>query len=117
MVTLKNIEQKISGLLLALNKAGYAPKRAILFGSYAKGYPKELSDLDVAVWAEGFTGYPLLDIEKVAPLLRPFHPIELHPFNDRETSADNSFIEEIESTGIDYSNLIPTDKQVLVATE
>ncbi len=107
MVTLKNIERKISGLIQALAGAGYAPKRAILFGSYAKGYPTEWSDLDVAIWAEGFTGYPLLDLEKAAPLLRPFHPVELHPFKVGETSAENPFIEEIEMTGKDYSYLIP----------
>lgn len=107
MVTLKNIELKIGGLLHALDAAGYGPKKALLFGSYAKGTPHAYSDLDVAIWADGFTGMPLLDIEKIAPLLRPFHPIELHPFHSNETKDDNPFIEEIENTGKDYSFLIP----------
>jgi hypothetical protein len=47
-----------------------------------------------------------LDIENVSPLLRPFHPIELHPFSIDESSDDNPFIEEIERTGKDFSYLI-----------
>lgn len=106
MVTIKNIESKIAGLIHELIVAGYAPIRVILFGSYAKGVPKSTSDLDVAIWAKGFSGFPLLDIEKVAPLLRHYHPIELHPFQISETKEENPFIEEIENTGIDYSYLI-----------
>jgi predicted nucleotidyltransferase len=118
MVTLKNIEAKIGGLVRGLDDAGYSPTRVILFGSYAKGFPKSSSDLDVAIWAEGFSGYPLLDIEKVASILRPLHPIELHPFHASETKEDNPFIEEIEKTGKDYSYLIaqsdPACKEVSI---
>ncbi len=106
MITIKNIEKKIGGLLRALEDAGFFPRKVILFGSYAKGNPHENSDLDVAIWADGFSGYPLMDIEKIAPLLRPFHPVELHPFYSSETSEDNPFIEEIEQTGKDYSLLL-----------
>ena len=112
MVTLKNIELKIRGLLLALDAAGFGPKKALLFGSYAKGNPHEYSDLDVAIWADGFTGMPLLDIERIAPLLRPFQPVELHPFHSGETKEDNPFIEEIERTGKDFSFLIPEKASV-----
>ncbi|HSK12547.1 MAG TPA: nucleotidyltransferase domain-containing protein, partial [Phnomibacter sp.] len=93
MVTLKNIEEKIGGLLKALEDAGYKPRKAILFGSYAKGHPHAYSDLDVAIWADGFSGNALLDIERTARLLRPFHPIELNPFHTGETKSDNPFIE------------------------
>ena len=106
MVTLKNIKLKIGGLLQALEEAGYSPRKAILFGSYAKGHPHAYSDLDVAIWADGFSGNALLDIERIAPLLRPFHPIELHPFHSSETGEDNPFITEIEATGKDYTYLI-----------
>jgi predicted nucleotidyltransferase len=106
MVTIKNIERKIAGLVEALEIHGFEPCRVILFGSYAKGNPKETSDLDVAIWAKGFSGNSLLDIENVAHLLRPFHPIELHPFSMEESWEENPFIEEIERTGKDYSYLI-----------
>lgn len=106
MVTIKNIERKIAGLVEALEIHGFEPCRVILFGSYAKGNPKESSDLDLAIWARGFSGNSLLDIEKISPLLRPFHPIELHPFSMGESWEDNSFIEEIERSGKDYSYLI-----------
>jgi predicted nucleotidyltransferase len=106
MVTIKNIESKIAGLLDALEANGYEPCKAILFGSYAKGNPKDSSDLDVAIWARGFSGNSILDIENVSPLLRPFHPIELHPFSIDESSDDNPFIEEIERTGKDFSYLM-----------
>jgi len=106
MVTIKNIECKNLGLLDALAEIGFEPCRVILFGSYAKGNPKELGDLDVAIWAQGFSGNSLIDIEKVAPLLRPFHPIELHLFGADESSDENPFIEEIERTGKDYSYLL-----------
>jgi predicted nucleotidyltransferase len=106
MVTIKNIERKIAGLLNALDENGFEPCRAILFGSYANGSATESSDLDLAIWAQGFSGNSLVDIEKVAPLLRPFHPIELHPFSANESADDNPFIEEIERTGKDYSYLL-----------
>lgn len=103
MVTVKNLNNKIYGLLTALDEAGFTPRKAILFGSYAKGTPRTESDIDLAVWAEGFTGSGLIDIDNISSILSRFHPIELHPFSPGEIAADNPFIAEIEQTGIEYS--------------
>lgn len=73
----------------------------MLFGSYASGKTTDQSDIDVAVWAKGFTGARSFDIENVAHIISKYPLVELHTF-----SADDEltpFTEEILKTGRDYS--------------
>ena len=106
MVRTAVLNSRIAGFVHDLAAAGYGPTRIILFGSYAKGTPHEWSDIDLAVWAKGFDGARVIDVPRVAPLLRPYPDIQLHPFAAGETKAENPFIEEIERTGKDYSHLL-----------
>ncbi len=83
-----------------LTHSGFEPERIILFGSYAKGSATDSSDIDVAIWANGFSGMRLLDLEKLAPIKSKYPIIEIHPFSIIDTSENNPFIAEIERTGI-----------------
>ncbi len=104
MVTRKNIEQRILGLVLDLKEAGIQPTKVILFGSYAKGVATDNSDIDVAIWANKFTGSRSIDIENIASIMSKYPLLELHPFHSSEKT--NPFTNEILQTGIDYTQLI-----------
>lgn len=99
MVRRKDVEDEITGYLTELAELGFAPQKAILFGSMAKGNPHEYSDIDLAIWRKDFTDNYFLNIEKTASLKRKFKRIELHPFTENETAESNPFIAEIEATG------------------
>jgi hypothetical protein len=61
--------------------------------SFSVAMPKAIRmdnyDIDVAIWVEGFSEYIILDKKKLFPFMRPFHPIELHPFHISEKSDIN----------------------------
>ena len=94
MVTIKALEEALFSLLQDLRMAGFAPRKAILFGSYVKGYANDDSDIDIAVWADGFEGIRVLDIPKVASIISRYPSFELHPFARDEIAADNPFISQ-----------------------
>ncbi len=99
MVRKKDIEKEITDFLRELEANGFTVKKAVLFGSIAKGNPHAYSDIDLAVWSENFTDNYFLNIEKTASVKRRFINIELHPFTLTETADTNPFIEEINATG------------------
>jgi predicted nucleotidyltransferase len=101
MVTVRTAKEKVTRLLADLQRAGYRPTRAILFGSVAKGRAHRYSDIDLAVWDDRFTGCAPIDYEPILPLLRNYPGVELHTYHASETRADNPFIEEIEKDGIE----------------
>ena len=105
MVTIRTLESYLNGIAVDLARLGYGPVRIVLFGSYAKGTPHQDSDIDIAVWAAGFTGARTLDITRIAPILRNYPDVELHPF--AATDEVLPFEAEILRTGIDYSYFIP----------
>jgi uncharacterized protein len=84
-----------------LKSHGLAPKRAILFGSYAKGLANEHSDIDLAIWADQFSGCRPQDIDLIIPAKKKFtHLLEVHTFHSTETENTNPFVGEIVRTGI-----------------
>lgn len=101
MVTIRAAKIKIESLLAYLKSNGYRPTRAVLFGSVAKGTSHALSDVDVAIWDEKFTGCLPIDYEQIVKVLRNNSRVEVHTFHASETKEDNPFIEEIEKTGIE----------------
>jgi predicted nucleotidyltransferase len=100
MFTIRIAKQVITKLIDELCMNGYSPSRAILFGSVAKGKAHRLSDIDVAIWDEKFTGCRPIDYEAIIKILHHYPRLELHTFQANETSADNPFIKEIEKDGI-----------------
>ena len=105
MVTTKTLESRIQGLAKDLKTAGFAPSKIMLFGSYVSGKANELSDIDVAVWAKGFSGTRVLDIEKIASIVSKYPMIEVHTFSSDDNSI-NPFTEEILKTGKDYTKYL-----------
>jgi len=105
MVTKKTLESRIRGLAKDLQTAGFAPSKIMLFGSYVTGKATEFSDIDLAVWAEGFSGARVLDIEKIASIVSRYPMIEVHTFSTADNSP-NPFTDEILKTGKDYTNYL-----------
>lgn len=100
MLTRKTLNQRISDFVADLKLAGYSPTRVVLFGSYAKGKPNELSDIDLAVWDKKFTGCGTVDIEPIASIVSKYPLLELHPFSEEDTENNNPFVKEILTHGV-----------------
>lgn len=100
MLTRKTLNQRISDFVTDLKLAGYSPTRVVLFGSYAKGKPNELSDIDLAVWDKKFTGCGTADIEPIASIVSKYPLLELHPFSEEDTENNNPFVKEILTHGV-----------------
>lgn len=99
-LTQKALIEYIKGYLNEIAELGHPPVKVILFGSYANGKPDAYSDIDLAVWAEGFEGNLFTDSEKVMKAKRNFVKVELHPYAPQDTADDDPFVAEIEKTGI-----------------
>ena len=100
MLTRKALDQRISGFVADLKSAGYSPSKVVLFGSYAKGKPHELSDIDLAVWDKKFTGCGTEDIEPIASIISKYPLLELHTFSEEDTESNNPFVKEILRHGV-----------------
>ena len=101
MFTRKSLKIIIHEFILELKNKGYNPSKVILFGSYAKGRPREHSDIDLAIWDEKFTGCIPLDVESLIKLKVKFPSLlELHTYHASETVDSDPFIGEIEKHGI-----------------
>ena len=79
--------------------------KAILFGSYAKGYATELSDVDICFFLKDFDGKHPAEI--IAKLLGiggdnyPDVPFEPLVFKSSEIQRDTPFVREILAEGIE----------------
>ncbi len=73
---------------------------AIIFGSYAKGNPKEESDIDGALVSCAFTGDRFEDRRKIVPLRRKIdNRIEPMPFRPEDFDGGGILVDEIKRTG------------------
>lgn len=101
MFTRKALNNLLADVIKELIQQDAAPRRIILFGSYAKGNVHAYSDVDVAVWSERFTGNPIEDFEIVLPIVKkyPHVSFKLYPAGATAYNYD-PFIEIIEQTGI-----------------
>jgi predicted nucleotidyltransferase len=76
-------------------------RKAIIFGSYAKGDAKKESDIDVALVSEVFSGDRFEDRRKIIPLRREIdNRIEPLPFRPEDFENDGILAEEIKKTGV-----------------
>jgi len=79
--------------------------KAYLFGSYAKGNPREDSDLDVCFFSDYFEDKWVIDVGvellRIAEKYNKIIEIEPHTFATSELNDDNPFIQEILRTGIE----------------
>lgn len=83
-----------------LRSHGIAVQKAIIFGSYAKGNPKEESDIDVALVSPAFTGDRFEDRRRIVPFRRKIdNRIEPMPFRPEDFNEGGILIDEIKRTG------------------
>lgn len=64
MVTIAALNNMFAEIYQHLQRDGIYPKKMILFGSYAKGHPKQYSDGDITIIADEFSGSRILDMKK-----------------------------------------------------
>ena len=85
-------------------------KEFILFGSYAKGNPKEYSDIDLAVISDWFEGKPRIEnMQYLSRIAASYNSlIEALPFTDEEfrNLDKRSFLASIIHSGRSSSELI-----------
>jgi hypothetical protein len=82
----------------ALKKLGISPQRVFLYGSYAKGNPREDSDIDLIVISEDFRHMNLRERLETLGLAagRVFEPIEAMGYTEEEVKdTRGTFLEEI----------------------
>ena len=78
--------------------------KAILFGSYAKGYATELSDVDICFFLKDYCGKRRVEIiTELIGMGGKYPDIAFEPlvFESSELENDNPFVREIISTGIE----------------
>lgn len=85
--------------MIEIEKLGVKPQKILLYGSYAKGTPREDSDIDVIVISEDFKDMNLRERLELLGIAagRVFEPIEALGYTEKEIEADKkgTFLEEI----------------------
>jgi predicted nucleotidyltransferase len=83
-----------------LEKNNFPIQKAFIFGSYAKGNPKEESDIDIALISTVFTGDRFEDRRKIVPFRRNIDSrIEPMPFRPEDFQEGGILIDVIKKTG------------------
>lgn len=98
----QEIENIIDRYVSKLKQLGVEVSQVILYGSYAKGKPKEYSDIDIAVVSPSFQK---LDIFERQLLLSKAHhkfgePIEPIGLTPKQLKDKKGFAREILETGV-----------------
>jgi len=101
MAPATNALSLLRDFLAQLKQNNIEIKQAYLFGSCARKTNRELSDIDVALVSESFSGIPFYDRQKLNPfILSVSTDIEVHPFCPYDFTEDDPFVEEIIKTGV-----------------
>ena len=74
-------------------------QKVILFGSYAKGNPRENSDIDIAVIFSDYNNRLDRQLELMKLTRKVDTRIEPHPFKEKEFEISNPFVNEIVTYG------------------
>lgn len=95
------VKNTIDKYLTALREHNIPIKRAILFGSYAKGNYDDWSDIDLALVSDVFEGSRIKDRSKIRPITISIScDIEVLPYSTKDFTADDPFVKEILETGV-----------------
>ena len=78
-------------------------KKAYLFGSYAKGYEKENSDIDIALVIGNMTDFFSTQMQLMRIRRKVDLRIEPHPIAESDFTDQNPFAYEIKSSGIEIT--------------
>lgn len=96
----KKIYIMINQYIEYLKTKDYKIKEVFIFGSFAKGYETDDSDIDLAIVLEDIDS-EFNEIVNLMKYRREFDlRIEPHPFSAAEFNVSNPFVEEIIHTGI-----------------
>ncbi|OGW44012.1 MAG: hypothetical protein A2Y66_01425 [Nitrospirae bacterium RBG_13_41_22] len=97
--TEREIEEIISRYTIEIEKMGIKPQKILLYGSYAKGNPREDSDIDLVVVSDNFKD---MNIRERLELLgiaagKVFEPIEAIGYtpDEMESNKKGTFLEAI----------------------
>ena len=97
--TEREIKEIIERLGIEIERLGVKPGKIILYGSYAKGTPREDSDIDIIVVSEDFKNMNLRERLELLGIAagKVFEPIEALGYTEEEIEADKkgTFLEEI----------------------
>lgn len=99
MFTAKALNKHITDFLSSLEENGFGVEKAILFGSYAKGNPHKLSDIDLAIWLKNDLQKHYTEVPSLLKIVSSFHPVKVKFYNKDETSETDPFIKVIAETG------------------
>ena len=81
-----------------LVKASFPAKKIVLYGSYAHGYPREDSDIDVAIVVDEFDG-DILESSSMLYRLTDDIDVRIEPVILEEKHDKSGFLAEILRTG------------------
>ena len=96
------VKKTIDKFLNALLQNDIPIKRAILFGSYARGTQNEWSDIDLAIVSDVFIGNRFDDRKRIRPInLSISADLEVLPYTPEDFTEDDPFVKEIIETGIE----------------
>ena len=98
----REIKRIIAQFTRRLGELGVEVSQIILYGSYAKGKPKEFSDIDIAVVSSTFKKLDIFKRQEILSMAHhgfdePIEPIGLTPDQIKEK---NGLVREILDTGI-----------------
>jgi len=98
----QEIENIINKYIAELKQLGVDISQVILYGSYAKGHPKEYSDIDLAVVSPTFQKLDIFERQLI--LSKAYHkfgePIEPIGLTPKQLREKKGFVSEILETGI-----------------
>jgi predicted nucleotidyltransferase len=95
------VKNTIDNYLRELSRNDIPIKKAILFGSYARGNYQEWSDIDIALVSDIFEGNRIDDKDKIRKItLSVSSELEVIPFSPDDFNLQNPFAKEILKTGI-----------------
>jgi uncharacterized protein len=95
------VKKTINQYLSSLKSHNIPIRRAILFGSYAKGNYNEWSDIDIALVSDIFEGNRIKDRSKIRKItLSVSCDIEVLPYSPQNFTAEDPFVKEIIDSGI-----------------
>lgn len=81
--------KKIKDYLRLLERSGVDVEKGILFGSLAKGTPKEYSDIDLCVVSSKFGADPIAEMVHLKSLTWDIDPrIEVIPYSPKDLAVE-----------------------------
>ena len=95
-----NIVQKYAETL----RNSFDFQKIILFGSYAKGNPREDSDIDIAIVFSDYANRLDRQVELMKLTRLIDTRIEPHPFRENEFEISNPFVNEIMTYGTEVAS-------------